>query len=121
MLIEQSCNALYNYLVNIYKNEVFILLNNNIYEKDINDLKKSITTYEKNELTSNLISYIGQNNDKKFDLIIIENPFNFYNSLFDDNKLIMMLNKVIIEIYYLNSISNINNYLGEILFSSFFI
>ena len=88
VLIEQSCNALYKYLVNIYKNGVFILLNNdNIYEKDINDLKKSITTYENNELTSNLISYISQNNDKKFDLII-ENSFNIYNSLFDDNKLL---------------------------------
>ena len=88
VLIEQSCNALYKYLVNIYKNGDFILLNNNIYEKDINDLKKSITTYEKNEINSNIISYIGQNNDKKFDLIIIENSFYIYNSLLDDNKLL---------------------------------
>ena len=88
VLIEQSCNALYKYLVNIYKNGDFILLNNNIYEKDIIVLKNSISTYEKSELTSNLISYFDQNNDKKFDLIIIENSFNIYNSLFDDNKLL---------------------------------
>ena len=74
--------------MNIYKNGDFILLNNNIYEKDIIVLKNSISTYEKSELTSNLISYFDQNNDKKFDLIIIENSFNIYNSLFDDNKLL---------------------------------
>ena len=88
VLIEQSCNALYKYLVNIYKNGDFILLNNNTYEKDIIVLKNSISTYEKSELTSNLISYFDQNNDKKFDLIIIENSFNIYNSLFYDNKLL---------------------------------
>ena len=90
VLIEQSCNALYKYLVNIYKNGVFILLNNNINEKDINDLKKSISTFENNELTSNLISYIDQNNKEKFDLIIIENS-NICNSLIDDNKLLQII------------------------------
>ena len=87
VLIEQSCNALYKYLVNIYKNGVFILLNNNINEKDINDLKESISTFENNELTSNLISYIDQNNKEKFDLIIIENS-NICNNLINDNKLL---------------------------------
>ena len=88
ILIEESCNILYKYLQYIYKNADFVLLNNFINDNEINNLKKLISTDNKNELNTNLISYINENAGKKFDLIILENEFDTCSLFYKKDALI---------------------------------
>jgi hypothetical protein len=87
ILIQEPYNILFKYLNNIFKKAEFVLLNNSIDEK-ITDLKKCISTYETNEIANtSLFSYITENDDKKFDLIILDDTFNS-NNLFNDKEIL---------------------------------
>jgi len=85
ILIEQSCNIVYIYLKNIFKQANFILLNNNIHDDKIKNLKEFISTYEKNEIKNGLLPYITENDNQKYDLIILENAL-ANNNLFENKE-----------------------------------
>ena len=91
ILIEQSCNILYKYLKSMYKNAKFVLLNNNeIMDNKIKDLKEYISTYEKNEEFTTILSYITKYDNEKFDLIILETELNTTN-LFDNKEIFIKI------------------------------
>ena len=93
ILIEQSSNVIYKYLKNIFKKKAkFVLLNNDTFDKKIKEIKDFISTYEKNEISTDLLSYITKYNDKKFDLIILETVFDT-NNLFNDNEILIKIKK----------------------------
>ena len=90
VLIDQSCNVLYQYLKNEYKKGHFVLLNN-IPDDNIDDLKQKITTYEKDELKMDIISYITKNDKEKFDLIISEYSLSGNANLFNNKDALLCI------------------------------
>ena len=90
VLIDQSCNVLYQYLKNKYKKGQFVLLNN-IPDDNINDLKQKITTYEKDEFKMDIISYITKNDKEKFDLIISEYSLSGNANLFNNKDALLCI------------------------------
>ena len=96
ILIEQSCNILYKYLKNVYKQAEFVLLNNDINDNQIKNLKKYISTYEDNEVSKNLSTYITESDNKKFNLIILETVLDSSN-LFDNKEILIKIKNLLCE------------------------
>ena len=96
ILIEQSCNILYKYLKNVYNKAEFVLLNNDINDDQIKNLKEYISTYEENEVLKSLSTYITESNNKKFDLIILETVLDSSN-LFDNKEILIKIKNLLCE------------------------
>ena len=96
ILIEQSCNILYKYLKNVYNKAEFVLLNNDINDDKIKNLKEYISTYEENEVLKSLSTYITESNNKKFDLIILETVLDSSN-LFDNKEILIKIKNLLCE------------------------
>ena len=94
ILIEQSCNILYKYLKKIYNKTEFVLLNNDINDNQIKNLKEYISTYEKNEVFKSLSTYITESDNQKFDLIILETVLDTSN-LFDNKEILIKIKNLL--------------------------
>ena len=96
ILIEQSCNILYKYLKKKYNKAEFALLNNDINDNQINNLKEYISTYEKNEVFKSLSTYITESDNTKFDLIILETVLDT-SDLFDNKEILIKIKNLLRE------------------------
>ena len=98
ILIEEPFNVISTYLMKIFNNGNFLVLNK---ETNYSEIKKLISTDNIILNKNGFLSYFKYNTDKKFNLIIIEN----FKFLKEDENMIPKFKK--------NNLKNIKNHLEE--------